>query len=127
MNDSTTTAQSADRYFLCTLPSGEQRVVYVFQGDFYGVLGVVDSAPFDHNKRWRMEDAPEDWETNGEEITEERMRELTGYWMHGGLLLEETFYNLERVRPDDPYYKCIHALRVLAGAALSCDGKPEEV
>ena len=126
MNESTTT-KSPDRFYLYTYPNGRQVVFCDLGGDgFFESMAVLKSAPLDGNLRYTGDASlPDDLRTAGEEVSEERMLELSGYWLDGGTLLEETYYNLARCRPNDTYHECIQALRLLAGSALACNGKPQ--
>jgi hypothetical protein len=105
-----------DRWFLYTLPSGEQRVYEVTsfddeeRGGGYDVFLVTDKPVYDSNERGVIEDLPEDYATAGEEITEERAKEITGYYRDGQSLVDQAWCALDRVRPGDPYEPFCRAL-----------------
>lgn len=123
------------RYFLCE--HDDTLVVYEASAWSDGHLSkqvawrVVDKSLEDPCARYADipgTDWPLDLTISGREISEEEMKELTGFYMDGHAALDDLITHImsqtERVRQDDPYYDKAQSLLVLAmclDRGLFCD------
>ncbi len=75
---------TSERYYLYVYPDGRRRVFEdVSTVGGYLSYRVVDETPSNPSERFTRDTWPEDLETVGVEITEERMKRLTGYSLKG--------------------------------------------
>jgi hypothetical protein len=120
MNDTTADTQEWPKYFLYTFPDGHQRV-YEMRGKGRGgsaTLFVRDQPACSFDARYDLDDGPpEDVFTTGTEISEEEMKQATGYYTDGATALENAtcgfLCEMERVPKGDRYYEVAQALRIV--------------
>ena len=114
-----TNTDSTCRWYLYTYPDG-QRVIFELFGRYWcEALKLTYESQINLDSRFLEVAVPDDLTTLGQQITEERMRELTGYYLNGVDLLNEVTCLLERIRPENQLCGVADTLRELAQIALA--------